>query len=86
MEGARLEEMAHQPNEYCLLSNLMGDALVMALMMLSERAATGGRRPQPALWQPVVDDDDPALAQEVHVLQKGEKLPGPLGGDYDVDR
>jgi succinyl-diaminopimelate desuccinylase len=33
---SRLEEMAHQPNEYCLLSNLMGDALVMALMMLSE--------------------------------------------------
>ena len=33
---SRLEEMAHQPNEYCLLSNLMGDALVMALMMLSD--------------------------------------------------
>jgi succinyl-diaminopimelate desuccinylase len=32
---SRLEEMAHQPNEYCLLSNLEGDALVMALMMLS---------------------------------------------------
>jgi succinyl-diaminopimelate desuccinylase len=32
----RLEEAAHQPNEYCLMSNLMGDALVMALMMLSD--------------------------------------------------
>jgi succinyl-diaminopimelate desuccinylase len=31
----RLEESAHQPNEYCLLPNLMGDALVMALMMLA---------------------------------------------------
>ena len=30
----RLDESAHQPNEYCLLPNLMGDALVMALMML----------------------------------------------------
>jgi succinyl-diaminopimelate desuccinylase len=33
---SRLEENAHQPNEYCLLSNIMGDALVMALMMLSD--------------------------------------------------
>jgi succinyl-diaminopimelate desuccinylase len=32
----RLEESAHQPNEYCLLPNLMGDALVMALLMLGE--------------------------------------------------
>ena len=32
----RLDESAHQPNEYCLLSNLMGDALVMALMMRGE--------------------------------------------------
>jgi succinyl-diaminopimelate desuccinylase len=32
----RLDESAHQPNEYCLLPNLMGDALVMALMMISE--------------------------------------------------
>ena len=31
---SRLEETAHQPNEYCLVSNLMGDALVMALLML----------------------------------------------------
>jgi succinyl-diaminopimelate desuccinylase len=33
---SRLEEAAHQPNEHCLLSNLMGDALVMAMMMLAE--------------------------------------------------
>jgi succinyl-diaminopimelate desuccinylase len=32
----RLEEAAHQPNEYCLLSNLMGDALVMAMLMLAD--------------------------------------------------
>ena len=32
----KIAETAHQPNEYCLLDNLMGDALVMALMMLSE--------------------------------------------------
>jgi succinyl-diaminopimelate desuccinylase len=33
---SRLEEAAHQPNEHCLLSNLMGDSLVMAMMMLAE--------------------------------------------------
>ncbi len=33
-----LEETAHQPNEYCLLPNLLGDALVMALLMLGEEA------------------------------------------------
>jgi succinyl-diaminopimelate desuccinylase len=33
---SRLEESAHQPNEHCLLRNLMGDALVMALLMLSD--------------------------------------------------
>jgi succinyl-diaminopimelate desuccinylase len=32
----RLDESAHQPNEYCLLPNLMGDALVMALMMIGD--------------------------------------------------
>ncbi len=32
----RLDETAHQPNEYCLLPNLMGDALVMALLMLGD--------------------------------------------------
>jgi succinyl-diaminopimelate desuccinylase len=30
----KLDEAAHQPNEYCLIDNLMGDALVMALLML----------------------------------------------------
>ena len=33
---SRLAEAAHQPNEFCLLSNLMGDALVMAALMLGE--------------------------------------------------
>jgi succinyl-diaminopimelate desuccinylase len=32
----KIEEAAHQPNEYCLLGNLMGDALVMAQLMLGE--------------------------------------------------
>ena len=32
----KIEEAAHQPNEYCLLGNLMGDACVMALLMLGE--------------------------------------------------
>ena len=32
----KIEEAAHQPNEYCLLGNLMGDALVMARLMLGE--------------------------------------------------
>lgn len=30
----RLHETAHQPNEYCLLDNLVGDASVMAALML----------------------------------------------------
>ena len=32
----KLGEAAHQPNEYCLLGNLMGDALVMAHLMLGD--------------------------------------------------
>ncbi len=32
----KLEESAHQPNEFCLLPNLLGDALVMALMIVGE--------------------------------------------------
>ncbi len=32
---SRIEETAHQPNEYCLISNMMGDCLVMALAMVS---------------------------------------------------
>jgi succinyl-diaminopimelate desuccinylase len=31
---SRVDESAHQPNEYCLVSNMTGDALVMAAMML----------------------------------------------------
>jgi succinyl-diaminopimelate desuccinylase len=31
---AKIEEAAHQPNEYCLLGNLMGDAMVMARLMI----------------------------------------------------
>jgi succinyl-diaminopimelate desuccinylase len=31
----RIAESAHQPNEFCLMDNLIGDALVMALMMLT---------------------------------------------------
>ncbi len=31
----RIAETAHQPNEYCLIDNLIGDALVMAVMMLA---------------------------------------------------
>jgi succinyl-diaminopimelate desuccinylase len=32
---ARFEHTAHQPNEYALLDNILGDAKVMALMMVS---------------------------------------------------
>jgi succinyl-diaminopimelate desuccinylase len=31
---SRVEENAHQPNESCLVSNMMGDAVVMGLLML----------------------------------------------------
>jgi len=33
---ARLDDAAHQPNEYALLANILGDAKVMALMMISD--------------------------------------------------
>jgi succinyl-diaminopimelate desuccinylase len=33
---ARFDPTAHQPNEYALLENILGDAKVMALMMISE--------------------------------------------------
>ena len=33
---ARIDETAHQPNEYAIISNILGDAKVMALMMISE--------------------------------------------------
>ena len=32
---ARIDHTAHQPNEYALLDNILGDARVMALMMMS---------------------------------------------------
>lgn len=32
---SRMDETAHQPNEYCLLDNLVGDASVMASLMLT---------------------------------------------------
>ncbi|MGA2763248.1 MAG: M20 family metallo-hydrolase [Spirochaetia bacterium] len=31
---SRIEETAHQPNEYCLVDNMLGDSLVMALAMM----------------------------------------------------
>jgi len=33
---ARFDHTAHQPNEYAVLENILGDAKVMALMMISE--------------------------------------------------
>ena len=33
---ARIEHTAHQPNEYALIGNILGDAQVMALLMLAE--------------------------------------------------
>jgi succinyl-diaminopimelate desuccinylase len=33
---ARIDNTAHQPNEYALLDNILGDAKVMALMMIAE--------------------------------------------------
>jgi succinyl-diaminopimelate desuccinylase len=33
---ARIEDSAHQPNESALLSNILGDAKVMALLMTGE--------------------------------------------------
>ncbi|MEJ5188174.1 M20 family metallo-hydrolase [Treponema sp. J25] len=33
----RLEESAHQPNEYVLIANILGDATVMATLMMQER-------------------------------------------------
>ncbi len=36
---SRLDETAHQPNEYCLIDNLVGDARVMAAFSLGARGA-----------------------------------------------
>jgi succinyl-diaminopimelate desuccinylase len=35
---ARIDHTAHQPNEYALISNILGDAQVMALLMVTEGA------------------------------------------------
>jgi succinyl-diaminopimelate desuccinylase len=35
---ARIEHTAHQPNEYALIGNILGDARVMALLMVEEDA------------------------------------------------
>lgn len=35
---SRVQEKAHQPNESCLVSNMIGDAVVMGLLMLGESA------------------------------------------------
>jgi succinyl-diaminopimelate desuccinylase len=34
---SRMDDTAHQPNEYTVLENILGDAKVMALLMLKER-------------------------------------------------
>jgi succinyl-diaminopimelate desuccinylase len=33
---ARIDNTAHQPNEYALIDNILGDALVMSLLMMAE--------------------------------------------------
>jgi succinyl-diaminopimelate desuccinylase len=33
----KIDETAHQPNEYSLIANILGDAKVMALLMMTER-------------------------------------------------
>jgi succinyl-diaminopimelate desuccinylase len=33
---SRLDDTAHMPDEYCRLTNLVGDAQVMALLFLGE--------------------------------------------------
>ncbi|TEU07188.1 MAG: hypothetical protein E3J22_02085 [Candidatus Aminicenantes bacterium] len=33
---AKLDETAHQPNEYCIIDNMMGDAKVFAHIFLQE--------------------------------------------------
>jgi len=35
---SRLDESAHQPNEYAVIDNIVGDAKVMALLMLEKRS------------------------------------------------
>jgi succinyl-diaminopimelate desuccinylase len=33
----KIDESAHQPNEYSIIANTLGDAKVMALLALKER-------------------------------------------------
>jgi succinyl-diaminopimelate desuccinylase len=44
---SRIEETAHQPNESCLVSNMVGDAVVMGLLMAGGGAVArpGGGAP-----------------------------------------
>jgi succinyl-diaminopimelate desuccinylase len=37
---SRVEDTAHQPNEYALIANILGDAKVMALMMAEQVSDT----------------------------------------------
>ena len=41
---SRLDETLHGPDEYCLLSNLLGDAKVMAYVFLGRVRGRGGGR------------------------------------------
>jgi succinyl-diaminopimelate desuccinylase len=34
---SRMDDVAHQPNEYVRIANILGDAKVMALLMTAER-------------------------------------------------
>lgn len=38
---SRMDDTAHQPNEYTLLANILGDAKVMALLMVTEQERHG---------------------------------------------
>jgi succinyl-diaminopimelate desuccinylase len=35
---SKIDESAHQPDEYCILDNLIGDAKVFALTLLATEA------------------------------------------------
>lgn len=59
---SKLDEVAHQPNEYCKLDNLLGDAKVFALtaLRLAERAVSA---PAPTPRKPVRGAARPAKAK-----------------------
>jgi len=38
---SRIDNTAHQPNEYAIISNILGDAKVMALLMAEKRRIAG---------------------------------------------